>query len=745
VLDKTIEQLVGCYTQVLKPKRLRKPFENPTIIALDTEFDDKGLISLCLAYENQNGKVFSKNTLSSKPTITIEKLTKTILKFCRAYKIPVDKTIFVVSHFAQSELQHIPDLWKKLNIRVIHKSMFGEYQCSGQLETERLKLKIIDSFSHFLCGLDKVAKAIGLEKVSLEGIGNKPEAYWKQNMRELLKRHPEVFEHYARQDSEVLVKAWNERRRFFLENFGLDILHDVTLAQTGQKLFTSMFLKAPVEPIKHEWISHYRKQGDNWKLSWSRKWIYNGSRDKRYFAMKCYWGGRREAFYRGLINNPVEVWDVKQMYPTMARLPLPNQNTKWVYLEGKENLNSILDGIGFTYCKFKFPKETDYPCLPVYDSRFPKLVFPLEGESWATTYELRLALKMNCEVSELKAWVFHPSKTERNHPLKEFMEYFSNLKNKYPEGSMPYMTSKLLMNALIGKFCQRDPEYSFEVYQNLLSQLNYDYEKFRTLMKNLAYRQKIKNPINVGSCWAPEWSSLILGSSRAIISEIMWKSKAITGHTDSVIIFKGTKTKCEATRLLEKLGSTLEHKKQFDGDQFWISRSAVYSPIKNGVPIKPTHHGYPVDNHEQFGEIIKTNLKAHKTIVNECHKTHLTTPKEALKTGAKLGSHTVRVTNINWGWDYKRKLENPHVNLWKEYSLTKPWRNVKEILQALNKTKPSNQKWKNTRHKGRPKLNAQAQTILEMRKQGLSLRKIGERLGISKDTVSRFLKVSHVS
>jgi hypothetical protein len=744
MLDKTIEQLVGCYTQVLKPKRIKKPIGTPTIIALDTEFDDKGLISLCLAWQDQNGDIHSKIIYSNKPTIEIEELTETILDFCVENNIPVYKTVYLISHFAQSELQHIPDLWKKLKIRVIHKSMFGEYdyQCSGQLETERLQLKIIDSFSHFLCGLDKIAKAIGSEKVSLEGIGSQPEVYWKQNMRELLKKYPEIFEKYARQDSEVLIKAWNERRKFFLKNFGLDILHDVTLAQTSQKLFTSKFLKNPVEPIKHEWTSHYRKQGENWKLSWSRKWVYNGSRDKRYFAMKCYWGGRREAFYRGLINAPVEIWDVKQMYPTMAKLPLPNQNTEWVYLEGKENLDSTLDGIGFVYCKFKFPQETDYPCLPVYDSRFPKLVFPLKGESWATTYELKLATKMNCEISELKAWVFYPSKTEKNHPLKRFMEHFSNLKNQYPEGSMPYMTSKLLMNALIGKFCQRDPEYSFEFYQNLLSQLNYDYEAFREIMKSLAYRQKIKNPINVGSCWSPEWSSLILGSSRAIISEIMATSKAITGHTDSVIIFKGSKTECEATRLLKRLGSNLEHKNQYDSKQFWICRSAVYSPIRNGIHVKPTHHGYPTNHHECFGCIVKLNMKHGHTLCNQTFKTHLTTPKEALKTGAKLGSHTIKITNINWGWDYKRKLLKPKVNLWKEKSPTKPWRNIKEILQALNKTKPSNQKWKNTTQRGRPnKLTSNhISQIVKLRRQGLSIREIAQNLNLSKDSVHRLLR-----
>ncbi|MDI6715310.1 MAG: DNA polymerase [Thermodesulfovibrio sp.] len=463
--------------------------------------------------------------------------------------------------------------------------------------------------------------------------------------------------------------------------------------------------------------------------------------------MKCYWGGRREAFFRGLINSPVEIWDVKQMYPTMAKLPLPNKDTEWHFLEGSENLQNIIGGIGYVHCSFRFPETTEYPCLPVFDSRFSKLVFPLEGESWATTYELKLALKLGCEFRDVKAWVFYPTENERNHPLKQFMEYFTDLKNQNPEGSMFYETSKLLMNALIGKFCQRDPEYSIETYQNVLASLGYDYTQFQEIMKHLEYRQKFKNPINVGSSWSPEWSSLILGSSRAIISEIMNVSKAITGHTDSVIVFKGSKVKCEALDMLYRLSSDLEHKAYYDSDSFWICRSAVYSPLRNRVTIKPTHHGYPTDTHEDFGKIIEANLKAQKPVINECYKTHLTTPKEALRTGQRLSSQITKITKITWDWDYKRKLLNPHVNLWSEYSPSKPWKNVQEILQALNKLQPLNQKWKNSKPQGRPlALTKEQQTeILKLRKKGVSIRETAQELNLSKDSVHRFLKTVSVS
>ncbi|MEM2367013.1 MAG: DNA polymerase [Candidatus Bathyarchaeia archaeon] len=710
MLDKDIENLVGAYSQVLKPRKPLKPIINPLILALDTEFDSLGLISLCFAYQSpMDGSIYSRIYYSSKPTITIENLYGLIVDFCRAYDIALQPTIYLVCHFAQSELQHIPDLWRKLKIKVYQKSMFGEwesegYECGGQVSLGKTKIKIVDSYAHFLCGLDKVAKSIGMEKVSLEGLENKPESYWKTNMRLLLEKHRDVFEHYAKQDSEILIRAFNERRKWFLENFNIDILRLSTLAQTSSQVFTARFLTEPVEPVKYEWTSFNRQVKGEWKTGWRRTWVYSGSRDKRYFAMKCYWGGRREAFFRGLINSPVEVWDVKSMYPTMAKLPLPVKDTEWFYLEGQDNLKSIVEGIGYVHCQFKFPEDTDYPCLSVFDSRFPKLVFPLEGETWATTYEIRLALKMGCKITNPRAWVFYPTSQEKNHPLKAFMEYFYKVKNQNSEGSMPYETAKLMMNALIGKFCQRDPEYSVETYQNVLASLGYDIGKFQEVMKSLENRQKFKNPINVGNCWSPEWSSLILGSSRAVISEIMATSQAITGHTDSVIVFKGAKVECEATRLLRALGSDLEHKTQYDGEALWICRSAVYSPLRKVTgnlwcPIKPTHHGYPVDSHEDFGKIIQANLEAQSPVVNECFKTHLVTPKEALRQGLKLGSQITKKTQIAWEWDYKRRLLNPNVNQWKDYSPSKPWRNINETLEALNVAKPRNQKYRSLKHK----------------------------------------------
>jgi len=691
MLDKDINQLIDCYTQVLKNKKKLGQIRNPTVVALDTEFDRDGLISLCLCLETSIAPLYKATKLifSVTPTITIQQLIDYIEEFCYQNNSNNDNhTVYVLCHFAQAELQHIEDLWKQLRIRVFNKSMYADYD-------GKVKLKIIDTFAHFMCGLDKVAKTVGMEKMSLEGVGGESEKYWKENMRQLLREHPEVFEKYAKRDSEVLITAFMQRRNFFLEKFNLDTLRMVTLAQTAQTVFTTQFLTEPIEPTSEEWVNHQAKTSRGWQTKWHRAFTYAGSRDKRYFAMKCYWGGRREAFIRGFYPEPVEIWDVKQMYPAMARLPLPNRETRWAYLDpNSQSMQKPIGGgvtiggkffqkhVGFVHCKFAFPEGFDYPCLPVFDSRFPKLSFPLTGETWCTTYEAELAIRLGAELTNVSAWVFEPTETEWNNPLKKYMEFFTEMKNSNPEGSMPYENAKLLMNSLIGKFCQRDSEYSIESYQSMLEDLDYDYNRFKQVLKNIELRQKYKNPIAVGSCWEPEWSSLILGSARATISEIMYTTKALTGHTDSVMIRKGSKTECPAVNRLRKLGSDLEHKKDYDADAFWICRSAVYSPIREGIPIKPTHHGYPCNSHEDFGKILIANLAEGEGVVNHTEKTHLTSPKEALRKQQKLNSQSIKTTQIKWDWDYKRKLCKS-VNVWQDWSRTEPWQNLDVLLNSL--------------------------------------------------------------
>jgi len=719
MLDSEISKIVDAYTTVLKPRKPRKPVE-ATIIGLDSEFDGDGLICYSLAIK-VDGRVISKVHYPGKPTLTSLEFATLISQFLRETGVEAQsKPVFLVSHFAQSELKHLEDLWSTLKIKVINRSMFGEL--GG--------IRIIDSLGFFPVALEKIGEWVGLEKISLEGLDGYPEEYWKSNMRLLHEKHPQIFEEYARRDSEILVEAFSRLRNNILKEWGLDILHSYTIAHLSGEIFTTRFLTEPVEPVTEEWQPYQvRNTRGEWVTRWRKTKVYGGSKDKRYFAMRTYWGGRREAFIRGLVKEPIEVYDVKSMYPTCARTPLPLKNTEWHHITGVENLNSILDGIGYVHCEFQFPPEVYAPCLPVYDSRFPKLLYPLEGESWCTTYELELASRLGVKIKSLEAWVFHPTSQEGNHPLKQFIEGWFNMKSKFKEGSLEYETSKLIMNSLIGKLAQRDDELTVEGYQTLLETLNYNFEEFQKVLSNIEQRRKIRNPIETGSLWSPEWASLITGLGRALISELMNVGEALTGHTDSIMVLKGSKIQCKALETLTTLGSTLE--KKLEAEAIWIGRSALYGIIRNGKIVKVAHHGYPTNTHEEFARILEANLKEQAPAINECHKTHLVTPKEALKKGLKLGEPTLKNTKITWDWDYKRmlqNLQNPEVNIWITHSNTRAWLNIHEALKNLEAQKPINQKYKPPQRKLTEETLKEALHKIEG---GESIRKVARELGVT--------------
>ena len=484
MMEQEINTLVGAFSNVLRPYNRRpRILKNPKMVFWDTEFDDKGLISSQFAW-------FEGDALKSK-IMFLNDLDREKLYNIITGLVGKEGRIFVISHFAQSELKHLSDLWE-LDLSVYHKSMYAQYK----------NIHFVDSYAHFLCGLDKIGKSVGVPKIE---IGD-----WIKDMRGLLKHNPELFKRYALRDVEVLAKAWVKRRDFMIETFGIDILNCVTIAQSSLVAFKVNYLREPLEPLKYYWSKKVRRENEGWKEYWVKDYYYGGSRDRRYYALKSYWGGRREAFGRGLLKCPIEIWDVKSMYPHMALLPLPLKDTRWFYTEDLTDIDSLE---GFINCKFKFDDDVDYPCLPVMHSKFPKLLFPKEGETFCTIPEVRLALRLGCTVSNPKIWGFYPTRYEENHPLKDYILKCMEIKENAEKGSVEYETAKLLMNSIIGKFMQRNPLYAVEDALDLLRSMGYDFDALRDYLAKQKTRQMLRRPKFVSKDWSPEWGTIILGLS----------------------------------------------------------------------------------------------------------------------------------------------------------------------------------------------------------------------------------------
>jgi len=222
------------------------------------------------------------------------------------------------------------------------------------------------------------------------------------------------------------------------------------------------------------------------------------------------------------------------------------------------------------------------------------------------------------------------------------------------------------------------------------------------------------------------------------------------GHTDSVVIeYEPEKIK-KVISTLKEYEAVLEIETDLEGgeeiyDEAWILRSSVYVFFKNGKPMKSARHGYPTDE-EEFVSLIQKNLEAQGNVENIVRKWTIVKPSSSFKKKLPLGSDLLRETNIDWKWDFKRKIAN-YVRdfkklegplLWTSSISTDPYNNVKqavkEEIKYLNKRKGIR---KRKRGRKRALTQKEIRKIVKLRKKGLTIREIAIELKKSKSSIQR--------
>ena len=282
------------------------------------------------------------------------------------------------------------------------------------------------------------------------------------------------------------------------------------------------------------------------------------------------------AFGRGFFKK-VNYYDINSLYPyATIHVPLNFSNTPLQ----KIGLNEVEQGfVGFVGVKFKFSDSDNFPCLPELKkiNDFYKLIFPKSGLSYCTTEELKLALKKNCEIQGIFGRGWYPTEKDIHHPLADYMkdiyskkETLDRIKDK--EGLSDFQRNqrdyyKLLLNSLIGKFCQRN--------------------------KNWLTKEE-----TAGSLFKPDFGSLILSKSRAIINGLVSKHGAIYSDTDCLLTKKTLETGTKIGQLKNELG------KGKKGDLLSI-RSKLYFVTDKGDLIKCAKHGFRMSSKETFEHLLK--------------------------------------------------------------------------------------------------------------------------------------------
>jgi len=169
----------------------------------------------------------------------------------------------------------------------------------------------------------------------------------------------------------------------------------------------------------------------------------------------AYYGGRTEIFRMYLPDGKYHCYDVNSLYPyVMKEFDYP---TTKPLLNNMPNKYCYRDGHGLTKAIVEAPDDIYLPVLPVKHNN--KLFFP-KGKFtgfWDNSL-LRKAEELNYYIKPLKSYEFDKS----DYIFKEYVDKFFNQKKNSKKGTPQYITAKILMNSLYGKFAQREKSSRIE-------------------------------------------------------------------------------------------------------------------------------------------------------------------------------------------------------------------------------------------------------------------------------------------
>lgn len=176
--------------------------------------------------------------------------------------------------------------------------------------------------------------------------------------------------------------------------------------------------------------------------------------DRIKFQFNAYYGGRTEAFKRGLFTTEnysnIFSYDVNSLYPyCLSNFKYPY--IKDSYFKEKASLNQIENFNGLCYSEIKIPKDEYIPLLPL---RKDKLLFPVGIiKGYYDFYTLRKALSLGYEILDTgKALIYEHT----FNPFKKYVNDLYNLRKKYKaENNSMQLGVKLMLNSFYGKLAYK--------------------------------------------------------------------------------------------------------------------------------------------------------------------------------------------------------------------------------------------------------------------------------------------------
>jgi hypothetical protein len=264
------------------------------VLGFDTEWEGstKELLSIQLAAvvgEGAVGSVFDAPASKLTTTALVDIVARFVDKL--AMRPPTGRIkVYLVAHFAGAELGMLEDALRDAAIKTIGKAHFATFP-KIRHDGRDWEVRIVDLFAIYNMALQKVGDAVGLPKVQL------PEGAI-ENLKELRSRDPALFERYAKRDAEIAVLAMERLRNELLERWEVDPLAFPTIASIAVAIFRRHHFSARGAVPFHFERQAYRDGGRKQVAVVDKKLL-------RRLALQAYWGGRNEAYVRGLYRGPV--------------------------------------------------------------------------------------------------------------------------------------------------------------------------------------------------------------------------------------------------------------------------------------------------------------------------------------------------------------------------------------------------------------------------------------------------------
>lgn len=274
-----------------------------------------------------------------------------------------------------------------------------------------------------------------------------------ENMAELRRADPRLFDHYAITDTRIALAYYIEMQRIARE-----ILNLRKLGPTLGSLATNKYLATIGDLAYLKYFGLQRIKQDRKTVT-----VPIPQRDQiESFVAAAFMGGLNMAYPRETSGCLILDIDFTSCYPS-AGATLPAIDWEEISAAASGGGAEVLTGsdstctpISISYVEFEFPKTCTRPTIPV--GAGPRgLIYPLSGVGYVTHFELEAARAKGARIQIIREVMFPILRRANGAPELAFAEFFQQMiaeRNKYPKNSLENLMYKEVANSAYGKLAQ---------------------------------------------------------------------------------------------------------------------------------------------------------------------------------------------------------------------------------------------------------------------------------------------------